>query len=256
MNRIKTSGDIITNNFPALIDSDLAAILKQVTNEGFKLYLTGYAQFFNPTTTQCNNVSFNFWEEKPENQANLTTDLRNSMNGLTDSMNDQLSKAVDRANAGDQRKPVVFVNYNDAFGGHRYCDVGLTEPDPGETQEERWFQENWLFKQNSVPFSGNAIAVDYQSAAQSYLSATPTAVLSPTFETAFSIADGKIDITGSGQWVFDALARAFHPNIEGQYGIMTAVSNMVTATPPGANSVAGPTATTNTSPVSPSQSSH
>lgn len=242
--QLKTSGDTITNDFPALIDSDIAAILKQVSNEGFKLYLTGYAEFFNPSTTQCNNVSFNFWE-KPENQANLTEALRTSTNGLVDSINDELSKAVDRANEGDQRKPVVFVNYNDAFEDHRYCDVGLTEPDPGETQEERWFQENWLFKQNSDPYSGNAIALDYQSAAESYLSATPTAVLSPTFQAAFGIANGKIDITGSGQWVFDALARAFHPNIEGQYGIMTAVSNIVTATPPGANSAtaAGGTAT-------------
>ena len=81
-NQLTTLGNLINNDVRALIDSDLAPILKQVTNPGFKLYLTGYAQFFDQEITQRNNVSFNSWVEKPENQANLITELRISMNGL------------------------------------------------------------------------------------------------------------------------------------------------------------------------------
>lgn len=62
-----------------------------------------------------------------------------------------------------------------------------------------------------------------------------TVQLAPAYQTNFSMQGGEMDINGYRR-VFDALARAFHPNIEGQYGIMTAVSNAATATPPGANS--------------------
>ncbi len=80
-----------------------------------------------------------------------------------------------------------------------------------------------------------------------------TVQLAPAYQTNFSMQGGEIDINGYRR-VFDALARAFHPNIEGQYGIMTAVSNAAIATPPGANSAtaAGGTSATITAAASPS----
>lgn len=97
------SGNIIADPFPALIDREIQALLGQVDNARFKLYVIGYAQFFNPTTTQCENVSFHFWGELPENQRNLTSALRTTMNGLATSLNTQISDAVDRANEKDER---------------------------------------------------------------------------------------------------------------------------------------------------------
>lgn len=73
--------------------------------------MIGYAQSLNPSTTQSENVSFDFWRELPENQGNLTSALRTTLNGLATSLNTQIFDAVDRANAHDERKPVVFVNW-------------------------------------------------------------------------------------------------------------------------------------------------
>lgn len=131
---------------------------------------------------------------------NLTNELHTSFNSLVTQLHRQISDGVDRANAGDERKPVILVNYDDAFmDSHRYCDGGLTEPDQGNIQRARWFQENWLFSGNEdLPFSGNAIAEYCLSAASAYLHATPTASLAPAYQSAFQIS-GPIDIEGSGQ---------------------------------------------------------
>ena len=45
----------------------------------------------------------------------------------------------------------------------------------------------------------------------------------------------QIDIYGWGQWVFDALARAFHPTIDGHNGIKDVILSVYTATPPSTN---------------------
>ena len=91
--QITISRNEITDTFPALIDSDIQAVLGQVDNSYFKLYVVGYAQFFNPTTTQWEDVSFDFWRELPENQGNLTKALRTTMNGFATHLNTQLSNA-------------------------------------------------------------------------------------------------------------------------------------------------------------------
>lgn len=56
-------------------------------------------------TTPCNDVSVNFWDDITPNF--LTQALRTQMNGLTESLNAQISAAVGRANARDNRKPAV-----------------------------------------------------------------------------------------------------------------------------------------------------
>ncbi len=229
--QITLSGNLIANSYPALIDSDIQAVLKQVENAGFKLYVIGYAQFFNPTTTQCENVSFDFWRELPENQGNLTSALRTTLNGLATSLNTQISDAVDRANAHDERKPVVFVDWDSAFAGHRYCDEGIDEPDL--TNENRWFQENNLFTRDQDPWSANAIAVQYLDWAQQAYTANPDLVLSSMYANGFQVAGGKINPTDVGwHWLFDDLARIFHPTIDGHNAIKDVILASYTASPP------------------------
>lgn len=224
------SSDQIKNNLPSKLDSTILAILSQVSNSGFKLYMTGYAAFWNNETTPCNNVSFNFWETKPEDRANLTQELRTSMNDMLGDLNAEISAAVKRANNHDERKPVVFVDYNDAFSGHRYCEEGMKEPDPDN--EDRWFQENWLFKQHQ-PYSANNISTYYQSLAAAGQNADPSITISSANKNVTT--NGTVDIYGDAEWIFDALARAFHPTIDGHDGIRLEVLSAYTGSPPGPN---------------------
>ncbi len=229
--QITTTTNLINNDLPPKLDNLLSAIMSQVANSGFKLYMTGYAHFFNVETTQCNNVSFNFWEEKPENQANLTTELRGNLNNLVQILNGQISSAVDRANGRDPRKPCVFVDISPSFNTHRYCDIGIDEPDLNN--DMRWFQENWLFEQHT-PYSGNNISNQYQTWAAQQVQSDPSYRVSNQFVSELSI-QSQIDIYGWGQWVFDALARAFHPTADGHNGIKDVILSAYTATPPSSN---------------------
>ena len=228
--QITESTGLINNNLPGDLDKLFPAILAKAKNSWFKLYITGYAQFFNAVTTPCNNVSFNFWEEKPENLPNLTTTLRTSFNNMADQLNGQIKDAVARANAKDIREPIIFVDYDDLYGGHRYCDVGIKEPDLED--ENRWFQENWLFEQHA-PYSGANDSQTFLNAANSALQSNSSLRLSTYWTNITGIKGGQVSVSDSSwHWIFDALARAFHPTIDGQDGIKNAVLAAYSSDPP------------------------
>ncbi|CAF9919227.1 MAG: hypothetical protein HETSPECPRED_003979 [Heterodermia speciosa] len=225
--QLQDSSNQIQNDLPAKLDSTILAILNQADKPGFRLYMTGYAGFWNNETTQCNDVSFNFWETKPSDRANLTQELRTTMNTMLSTLNNQISAAVARANDHDLRSPVVFVDYSPSFAGHRYCDEGIPEPDPTGSNPQRWFQENWLFKPHApYVFSGDAIATMYQSWAQTALDTDPS------LQIAGLSGNGTVDVSGSTEWIFDGLARAFHPTVDGHDGIRLEVLSAYSAKPP------------------------
>lgn len=91
---------------------------------------------------------------------------------------------------------LVFVNWDSAFDGHRYCDEGVNEPDL--TNENRWFQGNNLFTQPQDPWSANATAVQYLDWAQQAYAANPDLVLSDMYANRFQVAGGKINRTDVG----------------------------------------------------------
>ncbi len=96
----------------------------KAAGDGFVLFVTGYAQVFNAHTTLCNDASFSYWT-KPggRDTQNLTQELRTQLNSLTTDLNTRIQSIV-AANPG-----VVFVNYDAAFEGHRFCEEGVIEPD-------------------------------------------------------------------------------------------------------------------------------
>ncbi|KKY18954.1 putative esterase family protein [Phaeomoniella chlamydospora] len=77
-----------------------------------KLFVTGYAQFFNAETTQCNNVTFCIWENPTKNHTCplLTQDLRRDMNDLTNLLNAKVSAAIQRAISNE---PLDDPSYED-----------------------------------------------------------------------------------------------------------------------------------------------
>ncbi|KAF2733233.1 SGNH hydrolase [Polyplosphaeria fusca] len=107
------------------LDKMLEAVMSKLDNVNSRIYYTGYAQFFNAKTTQCDSVTFKFWRLTKGEY--LTQDRRSALNDLVVKTNEQIKAAVERA--GDR---VVYVDIDPYFSeyGGLYCDEGVTEPDP------------------------------------------------------------------------------------------------------------------------------
>ena len=114
---------------------DLNGLIKAIVDKGrgtnagerFKVFVVGYAQFFNQKTTQCNDISFEpSWNPLPAQK--LTVERRTAMNGLALALNQALSDAVD----GFKDKGVYWIDYDKDFEGHRFCD--REEPNPNDPE--------------------------------------------------------------------------------------------------------------------------
>ncbi len=112
---------------------DLNGLIKAIVDKGrgtkvgnrFKVFVVGYAKFFNQDTTQCNDVSFKpSWNPLPAQY--LTIERRTAMNDLALALNKALSDAVDVF----KDKGVYWVDYDQNFDGHRFCD--REEPNPND----------------------------------------------------------------------------------------------------------------------------
>jgi hypothetical protein len=136
-----------------LIDGDALKehiwyILGNVTAKGvgqvptFRLFMTGYAAFFNEDTTQCDGVTFRrcvvpaplCWFDV---STTLTRKLRRNLNRLVTNLNRRLTGIVEEFNEESGIDAVTFVDYNKDFDGHRFCEVGVNEPDNDPTRS--WF---------------------------------------------------------------------------------------------------------------------
>ena len=124
----------------------------------------------------------------------------------------------------------VYVDVSPAFNTHRYCDIGIAEPDPDPSNpnEQRWFQENWLFNDGDT-WSGDPMAIQWQIWANSELAVNASLTVSTAWANA--LGSDKLNTAGN-TWVFDSLNRAFHPTMDGQDGIMNVLLSAYTATPP------------------------
>ncbi|KAI0195135.1 SGNH hydrolase-type esterase domain-containing protein [Xylaria flabelliformis] len=99
----------------------------------FTITMTGYARFFNELTDGCDDMSFGIWWYGPK----LTKKLRADMNALVLTVNAKLHKTINAINADFTEDKVLFVDYDDAFEGHRFCEPNVTEPDYGRA--DTWF---------------------------------------------------------------------------------------------------------------------
>jgi hypothetical protein len=109
--------------FRSNIESLLSAAISKLGENG-RVYYAGYAPFFDTTSTQCNDVSWDVFH-KDFIHTKLTTDLRTRINVLVSQMN-AILEGIIRA-AGDQ---AVFVDYSgwvEKVEG-RFCEDGIEEP--------------------------------------------------------------------------------------------------------------------------------
>ncbi|ERS99930.1 hypothetical protein HMPREF1624_03299 [Sporothrix schenckii ATCC 58251] len=139
---------------PASFSARLTVILLQLLarvrwekHPQFRIIVTGYARFFNAETDLCDRASMSIWWHYgnatgvPDNATDttyLTKGLRRRMNGLVAGANRKLKAIVDSVNARYGNTPhVLFVDYDDAFEGHRFCEPGVVEPD--YKRDATWF---------------------------------------------------------------------------------------------------------------------
>ncbi|KAG8165856.1 hypothetical protein KVR01_004408 [Diaporthe batatas] len=126
----------------SLFEQRLAVILREVldaaaweTRPRFSVTVTGYARFFDADTPGCDDMSLGVWYGGPR----LSRDIRGRMNALVEAANDKLRRTVEEAAARFRgpRPRVLFVDYDDLFAGHRFCEDGVLEPAYNRT--DSWF---------------------------------------------------------------------------------------------------------------------
>ncbi|CAK7222967.1 hypothetical protein SBRCBS47491_005044 [Sporothrix bragantina] len=147
---------------PTSFSSRLTVILLQLLERvrwekrpQFRILVTGYARFFNADTDICDSCSMSVWWHYgnvtgvPSNATDttyLTKGLRRRMNHLVAGANRKLAAVVDQVNerfsaTGHGYKKVapriLFIDYDAAFDGHRFCEPGVVEPD--YKRDATWF---------------------------------------------------------------------------------------------------------------------
>ncbi|PYI01923.1 fibronectin type III domain protein [Aspergillus sclerotiicarbonarius CBS 121057] len=117
----RTKSLIAGDAFSKSLDSVISAAKAKLGSNGM-IYYTGYAKFWaEDLSSACDSVSWSTWIYASEK---LTTANRKTMNELVDSVNAQISAAVDRA--GSQVKFVDYDSYVGYFNG-RFCEEGVDE---------------------------------------------------------------------------------------------------------------------------------
>lgn len=121
--QLARTADLINNTLPGNLDA-LADGLEGKTNNLRKVFWTGYAQFFDDSTTECDGVSWAFWWNGNSKQR-LTQARRTRMNELTVAVNNAIRDAVSRAGS-----EFVFIDYDTYFQTikGRFCEPGVKEP--------------------------------------------------------------------------------------------------------------------------------
>ncbi|KAI5863220.1 SGNH hydrolase [Durotheca rogersii] len=99
----------------------------------FFITVTGYARFFNDVTDECDDMSFGVWWNGPR----LKKDLRSNMNAMVLTVNAKIRRTVDLINSQFTQNKLVFVDYDEEFEGHRFCENNVTEPD--YNRSDTWF---------------------------------------------------------------------------------------------------------------------
>lgn len=118
------------------------------------LYQTGYPQFFDSFTTQCDTVGFSLFAGPK-----ITQELRRKLNRLTHEVNYVLQYWMDNINVrhtterdlnSDYATALDWVDTDLGYTDHRFCRPQVTEPD-------RTNPDTWFFHANIPLLSDSAI---------------------------------------------------------------------------------------------------
>ncbi len=210
----------LVNNIDHLIDKTVTRGRKGSIGDKFKLYVTGYGEFFNEVDPGCNTVTFaRTANPNPDGKDHtlLTTDLRKDFNDMSRALNSAIQDAVDR----NKDKGVKFIDIqgNQALDGRRFCEPGIQEPD--QHNDKLWF---WHYPYHEVTDDNTKLM---QEASDNVTQGMSTADLSAKFPSTkdytnaiFDAVNVKAQEVNGGdveaQLGWDSVgfrARIFHPQV-------------------------------------------
>jgi hypothetical protein len=211
----------LANNIDHLIQKTVTRGRKGSIGEKFKLYVTGYGEFFNEVDQGCDTVTFaRTANPTPDGRdhTKMTTDLRKDFNHMSLALNAAIQDAVQR-NKGNGVK-FIDIQGNNALDSHRFCEPGVQEPD--QRNENLWF---WHYPYNEPQNDNTKLMQDASDTVSQRLS---TADLSAKFVTTADYTNAIFDavdyakaqkvnggdVEARGLW--DAIgfrAKVFHPQV-------------------------------------------
>ena len=246
----------IDNNVWNPVWNALFNILTIATKPSFELYLTNYPRFWNENTTQCNDISFNYWSG-PTASYTMTQERRAAMNRLTEKLNNQLASVVQNLNSNGQPR-VHLVDIDTAFQGHRFCEDGSTEPQqPGQDNSNTWiFQYNTpsgSIDQTTAGNGGaNADGANFFQAIKDAVGSDGSLTVNPLYAAWAVNLDNDFGSTGGLPLV---LSKLFHPTTPGHTAIANAINAAIGSNPGGVNTALAPsTPPASSHPAAPAQS--
>lgn len=131
------SSDLV-DNIDHLIQETVIRGRKGPISENFKLYVTGFAEFFNEEDFGCNNVTFaRTANPNPDGKdhTKLTIELRKEFNNMSRNLSAAIQTAVERNK--DKNVKFIDIQEGDVLNGHRFCEPGVQEPD--QHNDQLWF---------------------------------------------------------------------------------------------------------------------
>lgn len=232
---IQSGHDIIASQ---KFKDDLDGLIKAIIDKGrstpvgdrFKVFVVGYAQFFNQETTQCNDISFEpSWNPLP--QQKLTIERRTAMNDLALDLNTALAAAVEKV----KTQGVFWVDYDSDFETHRFCDREEPSPDDPET-----YFFNYYTKDDPKQDTAQKLFEKMPAYQSSVHGSTEGA-----FHTDEDFINALADAAGDdpeAQSVLSDTVRMFHPSTRGHEKIRDVVIAALKdqGIPNGGEAVAGP----------------
>lgn len=230
----KINDPSLVTNVSALIGQIVTKARQGQAGDKFKLYVTGYGQFFNNDTTLCNNVTFaRKANPKPDGKAhqNMTQEIRQEFNRMSLGLNTAIQKAV----AQHVQDGVMYIDIDSALTGHRFCEEGVNEPD--QTNSNLWL---WHYPYNQ-PDSISTTGVDYTSvfnaANAKVFGNASNSTSSAQYSSGKAVDDafynaldesqidqlGGVNATGFWDGVVGSRTKVFHPQVAWHSWIQNAI---------------------------------
>jgi lysophospholipase L1-like esterase len=193
------------------------------TKPSFHLYVTGYAQFWNANTDQCDSTTYVLYTNDPDNERQrMTKDLRNRMNQLLLKANSVIQDVVQNFRDNGEFR-VSYVDIDAAFEGHRFCEDGNTEPQKqGEDRTNTWFFQ-WNTPVGNLDDVVGPTGPALLWAENYYLSLEGGKTLDSIYAPAPAI--GSTNVVSSGIPV--GIAKVFHPTTPGHTAIAQSILNAI-----------------------------
>lgn len=213
----KLSKDLIKN--PKLVDN-ISNTIKKVVAKGkkndddtnFRLYVPGFAQFFDTTTDECDDVTFarsaNPKDDGKEH-TRMTQAIRQEFNDMSIGLNKAIAAAVER-----NKEYVKFIPIDPHMKGHRFCEPGVQEPD--QKNKNLWL---WHYPYNE-PDKDAEVDGPLLRAYEKVMSDVDVKTKYPTFASfqneVFANIEGNGTTTGWQDFFWRGMGKrikVFHPQI-------------------------------------------